>query len=99
MKISRKHCNRLVVPKREPLLFIMDEFHMMTPSPELSFGRLQKPPGRQIVAIQAFYTGKGGKQKTIGWLAYQDTGERVKPLPKKFYPAQVHRRKPTAATQ
>lgn len=93
MKVSRKKNNRIAAPKHPIPFLYLDEYHLISGSlPSMAIASMDRPGRRRILATQAVFTGKSGKTRSMGSVRYEDTGERVKPMPTKFYPAQVIRR-------
>jgi len=81
---------------------ILDEFHMFAPaggamSGVLAMGQAMRKPGsRRAIATQAVMKFNSGKRlRFLGFSRWEDTGELVKLVPKKFLPAQVLRRQTT----
>lgn len=82
-------------------LIICDEAHLLfgafdsvnVLSKMAMFTRKASFPARQMIATQAMMKFNSGKRvRFLGSARWEDTGEAIKPAPKKFVPAQAVRR-------
>lgn len=79
-------------------MLILDELHTIAREggsfgAVLSMGQMRKRSTRQAIATQAIMKFNSGKRvRYLCSARWEDTGESIKPAPKKFVPAQVVRR-------
>lgn len=100
MRIAKTMKLRMKVKSRQ--MIVMDEFHLLADAggslgavfvSNMMLMRKTSVPHRPMIATQAMMKFNSGKRvRFLGSMRWEDTGEAVKPAPKKFVPAHVMRR-------
>lgn len=93
MRIAKRMQRKPSPPQK---LFIIDEMHMLTNSPAFSTAMQKwqsdfRRPGTGVIGTQAVMRSNSGKRLRFLGSTKRADGSPLKPVPKKFIPAQVLR--------